>query len=109
MVLKRLEANSGPEDNLIDELIRDYESDSKKLLSSLTEQLSRNDANGIQESAHGLRSISGCLGMVIVSDICQRLENAIHMDATTAEDIKALSTEVTTALMLVKSYQSSKA
>ncbi len=48
MVLKRLEAYSVPEDNLINDLIFDFESDSKKLLNLLSQQLSKNDVLGIQ-------------------------------------------------------------
>ncbi len=108
-VLKQLDAFSSPENDLIDELIHDYESDSTKLLNLLTMQLSSNDSVGIQESAHGLKSISGCLGMVVVSDICQKLEDAVQIEATTAADIKTLSKEIAAALILVKNYQFTKA
>ena len=109
MVLKQLEAYSSRDNDLIEELIRDYEIDSAKLLNLISKHLVNMDLVGIQESAHGLKSISSCLGMMVVSDMCQKLEDAIQIEATTAEEIKTLIEEIATALNMVKNYQSTKA
>ncbi len=106
--IKSLEAYSSPEDALIAGLIADYESDSKKQVAELIRQLQEKNLKIINETAHGLKSISATLGMVQIAEICQQLEDTSQFETTTAAKINSLSGLIEIALSSIKQYLSSK-
>ncbi|MCP3963245.1 MAG: response regulator [bacterium] len=69
--LRELEA--GGENGFFVRILNDYLSSSRQLLESLRRAVSQGDIEGMRDAAHSLKSVSGQVGALKLSDLCDRL------------------------------------
>ena len=60
--------------NLLEKVIRIYMESSPKLMETIRHSISLGDAAAMQGAAHSLKSISGNLGAMMLSEMCKELE-----------------------------------
>jgi signal transduction histidine kinase/CheY-like chemotaxis protein len=74
-VLRELGSELGGAEELL-EVIRTYLDGSRRFLVTLRNAAARNDAAGLRQAAHALKSSSAMLGATALSDQCEELEQA---------------------------------
>ena len=60
--------------DILNELIEIYLKESDKLIQALSLSVENNDADGMTRSAHSLKSSSGNMGAMALSDLCKDME-----------------------------------
>ena len=105
-LLKQLSEYATPEENLLQVLIEEYCKIAPVALLNISKACQIKDLNELQQTAHGLKSSSGALGMERVCEICQTLEDGQSIPSDFNLKLINLDREISRALIVLKDQAS---
>jgi PAS domain S-box-containing protein len=107
-VIGRLfELARGENKNFVNEIIDTFVADTPSVIASMKECVAKNEANRLHELAHSLKSSSGVLGAVTMSNLCNAIEERGRNGKTdgAAELVTRLENEFNRAADILRSVK----
>ncbi len=104
--LQRLrELDPGGQNQLLERVLRAFDSSARRLAVQLAESRLRDDLLGIRHVAHTLKSSSASIGALALSRLCAEIELSIRNEALAGlgERLDAVDRELNAVLQAVKS------